>query len=1372
MNKMKNNYAKFVGIFLIALFVSVSLSSLSAFREFNNTAPVEFLKAKKYTPNIFSVKSEDSVNLIVKDSTINGSVYLSNKTNALFDNVSILSNTMIVLEEDAKLVIKNSYWESEVYILLRDYSGLIIDDMQNTGTMIDISVVGHAGLYISANITNSYIVLSGSASAWIDECHIEDSTIELENSSTIDITNVNITSGNIYARHFATIYSQNINDTYNDLDIRLFDFSKFNGSYAHLNATQITLNDYASIELYESELCALYEYNSSSASLRNIEASNIYVFDDAYCFVADSTATNIFLDIIGESYEPKINIVRSEITYLYLKSFAINNITNSHVSTLEYLTIHTGTLYVNSSSTISDSSYVNYHLQDSTIDTTTELPITAAKNSPYVEYNISNGQLILANVPSAEILDVEYLYAYDSYGVVRSSSAGDLWVYSYRSEVVLDSFGLDFAQIHSSDSNIKFVNMSVTGIDISSYHSEISLSNETSLDSPMIKLYSTNMSIIESEVLSVGSLLLNESLMFLNNSVLTNGSTTTYQAYHSLIKFQNSNVSIVLYGDTYLEFGEYVMNNCAVINANIRYGAVDLGGNNLTNFEFYGNILLVNATLNYTGKKMGLDYNINFTLMNNSKLSIDGLEAGYVFIYVRDVGILDITNTSVISSMLATQLRISMVDSNVEYLEAIEIHGAINSTVINNAEVLLGDLLLTDTNITEQLMFREGSLSIIGGNISSLQLGSLDTPDLTMLYTTITLVENADVGVLSSLSRGELNISGSTVDRVMSVVSRVNVVASTIDTISRGYLITASGTVEINGNSIPPGTYEELLTVIGSSINYYADVIVADMNTELSLIIRDSEYFGVFASCNSVNIENTNLSNMFIQANETDIRGVNVDSSFMEEAPPVFLAGSTRNNIIIRGLNISGAMLILSNANVSAEDIVADALMVMDSNGQINTTFFSSYDANVSLYLSSVSFYDLRTSDMGVLTLYQSKANIFGTNISGMQAIESNLVVSDDPQLELILATKSNVSLINVNMIPALEAYFYGIVVDNGSTISIDTSNITNIIPMFSYSASYMLAGPLEYLVSPFLTKIMASNSKISRSYVEYLVHNMHDDLIYEPPYPERTYLTTQYTATEVYTVDSAIINVMGLSHLNITGFRNVEISYLYAMFEVSPTVPTIELYNDTNIIYEFGLEAKLAFAISDDNPSTYNLTIGDIYTTVEEYTSGELIVYTLSEIIEEPGNYIYTIIATDTSGNEYSVQGNITVFPAEPPVIFSSPEDTTINVGEHIVLRWSASDNSPYMYKILINGSIVEEKSWSGGTAEYNFTASDPGTYNVSIMFIDKLGLEANSSVIIRVREESRGGGIPATTFYMIMGVIAVSAIALIVLVVFRKRR
>ena len=84
-------------------------------------------------------------------------------------------------------------------------------------------------------------------------------------------------------------------------------------------------------------------------------------------------------------------------------------------------------------------------------------------------------------------------------------------------------------------------------------------------------------------------------------------------------------------------------------------------------------------------------------------------------------------------------------------------------------------------------------------------------------------------------------------------------------------------------------------------------------------------------------------------------------------------------------------------------------------------------------------------------------------------------------------------------------------------------------------------------------------------------------------------------------------------------------------------------------------------------------------------------------------------------------------------PTIYG-PTNQTIAVGSHLLLNWTARDQTPWNYTIYLNGVEVDNGLWGLSNITYSLTPSTVGQLNVTIIVYDMFGNYAIDVIFIQV--------------------------------------
>ncbi|MHA1857906.1 MAG: right-handed parallel beta-helix repeat-containing protein [Candidatus Thorarchaeota archaeon] len=169
------------------------------------------------------------------------------------------------------------------------------------------------------------------------------------------------------------------------------------------------------------------------------------------------------------------------------------------------------------------------------------------------------------------------------------------------------------------------------------------------------------------------------------------------------------------------------------------------------------------------------------------------------------------------------------------------------------------------------------------------------------------------------------------------------------------------------------------------------------------------------------------------------------------------------------------------------------------------------------------------------------------------------------------------------------------------------------------------------------------------------------------------------------------------------------------------------------------------------------------------------------------PGTHNVTLLVHDADGNAASCSTLVNVLPSRPPEIVPPPDLTYTEGTIGNVIAWSVSDDSPSIYEVTRNDSLIASGVWQVGTIEVGVDYLSPGTYVFMLTVKDMAGNSANDTVLVTVlpRETTTtqttqtttvtspvpgttnatttnsgttGGGTPAPTEFRILGLSPIS--------------
>ena len=90
------------------------------------------------------------------------------------------------------------------------------------------------------------------------------------------------------------------------------------------------------------------------------------------------------------------------------------------------------------------------------------------------------------------------------------------------------------------------------------------------------------------------------------------------------------------------------------------------------------------------------------------------------------------------------------------------------------------------------------------------------------------------------------------------------------------------------------------------------------------------------------------------------------------------------------------------------------------------------------------------------------------------------------------------------------------------------------------------------------------------------------------------------------------------------------------------------------------------------------------------------------------------------------------------PPIIYSAPLTSILNLGSSKVLSWQVYSQNPKNYDVLINNSKFFSGIWNKSSLYISFTFKGeiPGLYNITLVIYDIFGNYAMNSTLFYVRD------------------------------------
>jgi len=196
------------------------------------------------------------------------------------------------------------------------------------------------------------------------------------------------------------------------------------------------------------------------------------------------------------------------------------------------------------------------------------------------------------------------------------------------------------------------------------------------------------------------------------------------------------------------------------------------------------------------------------------------------------------------------------------------------------------------------------------------------------------------------------------------------------------------------------------------------------------------------------------------------------------------------------------------------------------------------------------------------------------------------------------------------------------------------------------------------------------------------------------------------------------------------------------------------------DIVYEYGSEGhSIVWSASDLYPDDYTIQRNGVFLDSDSWSSGSI---TLDIDGLALGSYVYTILVSDTSGNNAYDSVHVSVTDTTSPFI-NHPSDVHFELGtENIQIIWQPVDLLPFDYEVYLDGTLVSSGTWISGE-NITYTLAEIlglGTYNITIAARDTSNNYAIDTVIISIEGSSRFFG-----DYLVI-TIAIGSLAAIVII------
>lgn len=1255
-----------------------------------------------------------------------GSIWAKGEADVYMEDIDFIisDSTKILVEDHAKVVINKSRFIGDgspyLVIYLYNWSELYIYDSDFMFKVIYVYMYDNSKFVVDdgENITQFYVY---------------------DNSNLTIIGDFPDLDVRLYDSAELLIYQSTLTDTPN---IEAYSNSRITLSYVNYTF-DIDLYNNAELNAYSSTIYRIETNDSSLIDLYDTNVSELYVEWDSTAYLFDSNIT--YMDVVIGTHEgelkngPVANIENSYVFALSIYSFMPTIIKSSEIKTLEYCNIYTGSVNI----TPTEQEYVHY--SDSYINISSTIH-TAINNTDYIFIHdasyveINNvddpGEIYLYDVEEAYIYNKRFSYknlyirAWNSYVELINGSAVNFDLLCHNASIYIENLGpVNTFDLDIYSSLVFMMNISSASM----FWSSIDANNSW--------LYAINVSLNVSHMKFKGGSWLGA------NNLTTYGSseidfedsfgsfyimnTTKLKLDRSNVYLKNVSMKTLWIKNFYAKDGYFLMHNGAVnasmSDGDLIYGAMDYGNNTYDKFVIE-DIDLYNATLNISGRiTYEHPYYGGFYLyINLDKSVIYGYDLWAassitIYYYLHDHSLLSLHN--------CTAHRIFVYSGTVYTYD--------NTEVLTEIEVHNGRLYLHNSSIDEISIYNQTYIQMDGCNISDgiyvefdfemlFYFGNYSIPEVTII------ASGSNISEVAMIAEGEIILTNCSVEQLYYVYQNV-----TLNDTNVTYLLNTTlfrgGNVVIENNIPTSGSPISQLTIDGDcTINYVVPAVAfkEPIGGSMNIKIKDSNYFGVISCGGNVDIQSS-IINLIMTFNSQDvtIKNVTLNSTVFEEMFNIFISQSC---VIHNSTLLSFGILAVVQDNLNISDITSNVtcFVLKAGNGYIG-------DINV------------MTIDPGI-SILNSTFTIDGLNLTYFEAISVDLTVSNNRIMEAHIVNSTCVfDNVNISMLS----------IDDNSTLDIANSYLGDI----SLEGYYFYARNVD---------ILTEDSNISGIFPMHYVLTSYKGTTFDNETITGEYdVTTNYISTNLATEFKYVLfEVTEYGKVRIENYSDVpKIEELYVDTKVDTNPPSITYINDTSVAYELGINYSLLFELSDETPTKYIVYLDGSKKIEDTYVDHQTISVDLSELITSAGDYTLKVYAYDSENNEAYVAVDITVYPKEPPVITSKPNNAyTIKIGEEILLEWVATDKSPDIYLLYVGDTLERNTTWESGVKiSYGFSSRTSGTYNVTIVFYDKLGQSASHTVVITVKEEAK-----PSYLWLIIASVAVIIIVALILILRKKKK
>lgn len=1353
----------------------------------------------------------DSAKVAIRDSrimytsTYYSYMFLFGTAELKFENVSSLldGTNIIVCYDSSKAFIKNTNISMSVDTF--DYSEATIDTIKG-------DIVTHA-------FNNSMVNVYGDNYGYLEiygfnnsEIHIVDlnshywTDIGGFDYSFINITNSNLSYGSIlFANHYSYVCSYN---SYLDMvkfedkaflfasncDINSAEFysvSRFNISYGSIG--------YIFMGMYPG--CNEWELPGPSGVLDSVIINNI---ETKSMNIVDIVNSNVDYLYYSKVYNETVTATDTGVgaDYWYINYNSVGSTINNTVEKQDLLLLYNATYaYINSSNIIDIYAYNTLNIE---------------------LYYYANGDLMLAN-SNCDIYNATikpYAWLYNSTLKVNGSNL-DFQCCMLLSQILMDNTVLGFIDIEGTNSTFTLINSSISDgyirisqfilevldVNVSScsiyaYYSHATL-NDTNFDG-YIYLYSTNLECynsyvasleIEEMILMDGDFTMDYGMITEYNSTIISGALNNGGASIGTLFIHNIslyNATLYMYNTTidpigwgWMDAYVYVMENSSFIVGNTSF-------NESIVYHLYA---LQNSYIDVDG---GTFYHIaindSYAIFNSLNATYFDISNSTIDVYFSNISNMRAFNTTLYFYWVHLNESMDLIYSNVTVnMSDINIIHCGDPFYFAMGKIDATNIYIVGSNVSQFLSISIGRAIIDGSYIELLvymyqQVALIDSTVYLCLNTS--LFEAGDILMIDNILIGGapiklLNISGATF--INQMLDSISINETTPNTVNLSVINSTLGLIAARGGNITVNNTE----MMGMITTTHGKIYIKD-----TLLNASGEFINIFIA-NELLIDNASDIGMWtmIRTDYSYIHHVYFNST-------IFIMQSTS--------------VILDNCYMEfPPSLWFPALTIMDSDVEIHNTICPSVsllNSTLRAHDSIIMPYEGGGGGPGSINLGED-SYLYGWNLTTDRVVNNPLFrfgplaityFMDIFSVKSIYAYLQDSEVTNTYIKYYVTDNYYGASIYHEvftGEISLKTnytnSNLSTARPVIIFEINdygkiviegykndiniyKIMVNALTDTEPPLITPLNSSVVGHSVGMDEYLLYLLEDNIT---PTDYYVYLNDTLIDSGTY-VSGETISINLASYISEQGYYvlrveaydsdanfDVAITEIYAEF---PEAPVITNLNASYIKYEYGLQKKVCFQITEESPESYYVYLNGSEIMSGTYSSGDIICVELWNYIDEPGLYILRIEAYDLTSMMAAEEVEIKVLQQEAPYVFSKPDDTyNITVGQSLILNWTAMDASPDGYELYVNGELVDSNSWESNiTISYRFNITVAGTYNVTIAFMDELGLKTTHTVIIHAISTTTTGGIGVKVVVVGITIGAITAVIIIVAIILLRKQ